>query len=47
MGIGINITSSPNLKNYPTANLNEISNERVSKIKLLKKIIKSFEIEIK
>ena len=47
VGIGINITSSPNLKNYPTANLNEISNERVSKIKLLKKIIKSFEIEIK
>ena len=47
VGIGINIASSPNLRNYPTINLNEISNKRVSKIKVLKKIIKSFEIEIK
>ncbi len=47
VGIGINIATSPNLRNYPTTNLNEISNRRVSKIKLLKKIIKAFEMRIK
>ena len=47
VGIGINIASSPNLKNYPTTNLNEITNRKVSKIKLLKKIIKAFEIKIR
>ena len=47
IGIGINIVSSPNLKNYPTTNLNEVTNRRVSKTKLLNKIIKSFDIKIK
>ena len=47
IGIGINIASSPNLRNYPTTNLNEITNRKVSKIKLLKKIIKAFEIKIR
>ena len=47
VGIGINIASSPNLKNYPTTNLNEITNRKVSKTKLLKKIIKAFEINIR
>ena len=47
VGIGINIASSPNLNNYPTTNLNEISNRRVSKSKLLKKIVKAFDIKIR
>ena len=40
IGIGINIVSSPNLRNYPTTNLNEESNRKVSKTRLLNKIIK-------
>ena len=47
VGIGINIASSPNLRNYPTTNLNEITNRKVSKTKLLKKIIKAFEVKIR
>ena len=47
VGIGINIASSPNLRNYPTTSLNEITNRKVSKIELLKKIIKAFETKIR
>ena len=47
VGIGINIANSPNLRNYPTTNLNEITNQKVSKVKLLNKIIKAFETKIK
>ena len=47
VGIGINIASSPNLRNYQTTSLNEITNKKVSKIELLKKIIKAFEIKIR
>ena len=47
IGIGINIVSSPNIRDYPTTNLNEITNRRVSKTKLLNKIVKAFEIKIK
>ena len=47
IGIGINIVSSPNIKDYPTTNLNEVTNRRVSKTKLLNKIIKTFDIKIK
>ena len=47
IGIGINIVSSPNLKNYPTTNLNEATNRRFSKTKLLNKIIKAFDIKTK
>ena len=47
VGIGINIVSSPNLRDYPTTNLNEATNRRISKTKLLNKIIKAFDIEIK
>ena len=47
IGIGINIVSSPNIKDYPTTNLNEVTNRRVSKTKLLNKIIKAFDIKIK
>ena len=47
IGIGINIVSSPNLRDYPTTNLNEATNKKVSEIKLLNKIIKAFDIKIK
>ena len=47
VGIGISIASSPNLRNYQTTSLNEITNKKVSKIELLKKIIKAFEIKIR
>ena len=47
IGIGINIVSSPNIRDYPTTNLNEVTNKRVSKTKLLNKIIKAFDIKIK
>ena len=45
IGIGINIVSSPNIRDYPTTNLNEETNKRVSKTKLLNKIIKAFNIK--
>ena len=47
IGIGINISNSPNLKSYPTTHLNEITNKKINKIELLKRIIKIFEKEIK
>ena len=47
IGIGINIVSSPNIRDYPTTNLNEITNKTVSKTKLLNKIVKAFDIKIK
>ena len=47
VGIGINIVNSPNLRDYPTTNLNEVTNQKVNKIKLLNKIIKAFEIKIR
>ena len=47
IGIGINIVSSPDIRDYPTTNLNEVTNRRVSKTKLLNKIIKAFDIKIK
>ena len=47
IGIGINIVSSPNIRDYPTTNLNEVTNKRVSKTRLLNKIIKAFDIKIK
>ena len=47
IGIGINIVNSPNIRDYPTTNLNEITNKTVSKTKLLNKIVKAFDIKIK
>jgi len=47
VGIGININNSPNLKDYSTTYLNELTNKKVSKVKLLNKIIKAFEKKIK
>ena len=47
VGIGINVATSPNIKNYPTTSLNEITNRRVCKYKLLNKIVKTFEIKLR
>ena len=47
IGIGINIVSSPNIRDYPTTYLNEVTNRRVSKTKLLNKIVKAFDIKMK
>ena len=47
IGIGINIVSSPNIRDYATTNLNEVTNRKVSKTELLNKIIKAFDIKIK
>ena len=47
VGIGINVSNSPNLKDYPTTNLNEITNKKINKIQLLNRIVKVFEKEMK
>ena len=46
VGIGINLIKNPNLKNYPTTNLNELLNKKVSKNKIEKQIKKIFEIKL-
>ena len=47
IGIGINIVSSPSLRDYPTTYLNKATYKKVSKTKLLNKIIKAFDVKIK
>ena len=46
VGIGINLIKNPNLRNYPTINLSELLNKKVSKNKIEKQIKKIFEIKI-
>ena len=46
VGIGINLIKNPNLKNYPTTNLSELLNKKVSKNKIEKQIKRIFELEI-
>ena len=46
VGIGINLIRNPNLKNYPTTNLNELLNKKVSKKNIEKKIKKIFETKL-
>ena len=46
VGIGINLIRNPNLKNYPTTNLNELLNNKVSKNNIEKKIKKIFETKL-
>ena len=46
VGIGINLIKNPNLKNYPTTNLNELLNKKVSKNKIEKQIKKIFEAKL-
>ena len=46
VGIGINLIKNPNLRNYPTTNLSELLNKKVSKNKIEKQIKKIFEIRL-
>jgi|TARA_X000000368_G_scaffold360989_1_gene304985 BirA family biotin operon repressor/biotin-[acetyl-CoA-carboxylase] ligase len=46
VGIGINLIKNPNIKNYPTTNLSELLNKKVSKNKIEKKIKEIFETKI-
>jgi len=46
VGIGVNLLKSPNLKDYPTKNLFELLNKKVSKKKIEKEIKKIFETKL-
>ena len=46
VGIGINLIKNPNLKKYPTTNLSDLLNKKVSKNKIEKQIKRIFELEI-
>ena len=46
VGIGINLIKNPNFKNYPTTNLSELLNKKVSKNKIEKQLKKIFEIKL-
>ena len=46
VGIGINLIKNPKLKNYPTTNLSELLNKKVSKSKIEKQIKKIFETKL-
>ena len=43
IGVGINIISSPDIKNYPTTYLNKYSKKNINKIKLINEIKLIFE----
>ena len=47
VGVGINIISSPNIKNYPTTYLNKYSKKKINKIKLINEIKLIFENKYK
>jgi len=47
VGIGINVISSPNIRNYPTTYLNKYSKKKINKIKILNKIKLNFEKKYK
>ena len=46
VGIGINLIKNPNLKNYPTTNLSELLNRKISKNKIEKQVKKIFEVKL-
>ena len=46
VGIGINLIKNPNLKNYPTTNLSELLNRKISKNKIEKQVKKIFEAKL-
>ena len=47
VGVGINIISSPDIKNYPTTYLNKYSKKNINKIKLINEIKLIFEKKYK
>ena len=46
VGIGINLIKSPNLKNYPTTNILDLINRKISSNNAILKLIKIYEIFI-
>ena len=46
VGIGINLIKNPNFKSYPTTNLHELLNKKISKKKIEKELKKIFEIKL-
>jgi len=46
VGIGINLIKNPNIRNYPTTNLYELTNKKISKDKIEKKLKKIFELKL-
>mgnify|MGYP001382882293 CR=1 FL=1 len=42
-GIGININKNPNIKNYPTINMSELTNKTVNKVKIENNLKQLFE----
>ena len=46
VGIGINLIRNPNIKNYPTTNLYQLLNKRISKNQIEKKLKKIFELKL-
>tara|TARA_B100000929_G_C15282682_1_gene344145 strand:+ start:114 stop:629 length:516 start_codon:yes stop_codon:yes gene_type:complete len=47
VGIGINVISSPNIRNYPTTYLNKYSKKKINKIKIINNIKLNFEKKYK
>ena len=43
VGIGLNLIKSPNIPNYPTTNLFEITNQKINKKKIVKELKITFE----
>ncbi len=46
VGVGVNLIKSPNIKNYPTTNLKELLNRKVSKVKIENQLKKIFELKL-
>ena len=46
VGVGVNLIKSPYIKNYPTTNLKELLNKKVSKIKIENQLKKIFEFNL-
>ena len=46
LGIGINLVKSPYIKNYPTINLYELLNKKVSTNRVTDELKKIFEIKL-
>ena len=46
VGVGVNLIKNPYIKNYPTTNLKELLNKKVTKIKIENQLKKIFEINL-
>ena len=46
VGIGINLIQNPNIKNYPTTNLSDLLNKKISKKKIENELKKIFELKL-